>query len=31
LVEVEIQTVQGQDAQRLAVFFDQESRRASYV
>jgi len=31
LVEVEIQTVQGQDAQRLAVFFVQESRRASYV
>lgn len=31
LVEVEIQTVQGQDAQLLAVFFDQETRRASYV
>lgn len=31
LVELEIQTVQGTNAQRLAVFFDQESRRASYV
>ena len=31
LIEVEIQTVQGQDAQRLSVFFDQQTRRASYV
>ena len=31
LLEVEIQTVQGQDAQRLSVFFDQQTRRASYV
>ena len=31
LVELEIQTVQGTNAQRLAVFFNQESRRASYV
>ena len=31
LVEVEIQTVQGTDAQRLAVFFDQHSRQASLV
>lgn len=31
LVELEIQTVQGQNAQRLAVFFDQQTRTASYV
>jgi phage baseplate assembly protein W len=31
LVELEIQTVQGTDAQRLSVFFDQQTRRASYV
>ena len=31
LVELEIQTVQGQNAERLSVFFDQQSRRASYV
>lgn len=31
LVELEIQTVQGQNAQRLSVFFDQQTRTASYV
>jgi phage baseplate assembly protein W len=31
LVELEIQTVQGQNAERLAVFFDQQTRTASYV
>lgn len=31
LVELEIQTVQGTNAERLAVFFDQETRRASFV
>lgn len=31
LVELEIQTVQGQNAERLAVFFDQQTRNASYV
>lgn len=31
LIEVEIQTVQGQNAERLSVFFDQQSRRASYI
>ena len=28
LVELEIQTVQGQNAERLAVFFDQQTRTA---
>jgi phage baseplate assembly protein W len=31
LVQVAISTVQGQTAQLLSVFFDQQSRRASYV
>jgi phage baseplate assembly protein W len=31
LVELEIQTVQGQNAERLSVFFDQQTRTASYV
>lgn len=31
LVELEIQTVQGQNAERLSVFFDQQNRRASYI
>lgn len=31
LVELEIQTVQGQNAERLSVFFDQQTRRASYI
>jgi phage baseplate assembly protein W len=31
LVELEIQTVQGTNAERLSVFFDQQSRSASYV
>lgn len=31
LIEMEVQTVQGTNAERLAVFFDQDSRRASYV
>jgi phage baseplate assembly protein W len=31
LIEVLIQTVPGTNAERLRVFFDQESRRASYV
>lgn len=31
LVEIEIETVQGTNADRLAVFFNQETRRASYV
>lgn len=31
LVELEIETVQGQNAERLAVFFDQQTRTASYV
>jgi len=31
LVELEIQTVQGVNAERLSVFFDQQQRRASYV
>ncbi len=31
LVELEIQTVQGTNAERLSVFFDQQTRTASYV
>ncbi len=31
LVELEIQTVQGQTAELLSVFFDQQTRTASYV
>jgi phage baseplate assembly protein W len=31
LVELEIQTVQGQTAQLLSVFFDQQTRTASYI
>jgi len=31
LVELEIQTVQGTNAERLAVFFDQQTRTASYI
>ena len=31
LVELEIQTAQGTNAERLSVFFDQQSRRASYI
>ena len=31
LVELEIQTVQGTNAERLSVFFDQQTRSASYV
>ena len=31
LVELEIQTVHGTNAERLSVFFDQQSRSASYV
>ena len=31
LVELEIQSVQGQNAERLSVFFDQQARRASYI
>jgi phage baseplate assembly protein W len=31
LVELEIQTVQGQTAELLSVFFDQQSRNASYI
>jgi phage baseplate assembly protein W len=31
LVELEIQTVQGTNAERLSVFFDQQTRTASYI
>lgn len=31
LIELELTVVPGQNSQRLAVFFDQETRRASYV
>jgi phage baseplate assembly protein W len=31
LIQVEITTVQGQTANLLSVFFDQQTRRASYV
>jgi phage baseplate assembly protein W len=31
LVELEIQTVQGTNAERLSVFFDQQTRNASYI
>lgn len=31
LVQIEITVVPSTDAERLAIFFDQESRRASYV
>ena len=31
LVELEIQTVQGTNAERLSVFFDQQTRSASYI
>ena len=31
LVELEIQAVQGQTAELLSVFFDQQTRQASYV
>lgn len=31
LIEVEIQTVQGQTAELLSVFFDQQTRTASYI
>jgi phage baseplate assembly protein W len=31
LVELEVQTVQGTNAERLSVFFDQRTRRASYI
>jgi phage baseplate assembly protein W len=31
LVELEIQTVQGQTAELLSVFFDQQTRTASYI
>ena len=31
LLEIEIQLVPSTDAERLAIFFDQESRRASFI
>ena len=31
LVELEIQTAQGTNAERLSVFFDQQTRTASYI
>jgi len=31
LIQIEISVVPSTDAERLAIFFDQESRRASYV
>ncbi len=31
LVEVEVQVVASETAERLAIFFDQETRRASFV
>ena len=31
LIELEVQVVPSTDAQRLAVFFDEQQRRASYV
>lgn len=31
LIELEVQTVPGQTAESLAIFFDRESRRASYI
>lgn len=31
LVEIEIETVQGSNAERLSVFFDEQQRRASYI
>jgi phage baseplate assembly protein W len=31
LIQIELQFVQGQTAQLLSVFFDQQTRRASYV
>ena len=31
LVELEIQAVQGQTAELLSVFFDQQTRTASYI
>ena len=31
LIEVEIETVQGTNAERLSVFFDEQQRRASYI
>jgi phage baseplate assembly protein W len=31
LVELEIQTVQGTNAERLSVFFDQQTRSASFI
>ena len=31
LIELELQVVASQTAERLAIFFDQESRRASYI
>ena len=31
LIQIALTTVQGQNAQLLSVFFDQQSRRASYV
>ena len=31
LIELELQVVASQTAERLAIFFDQETRRASYI